>query len=43
MRAVLQKLITKERAKRAIDEMVSAGWRCHVEAYAKIMRAIEKL
>jgi len=43
MRAVLQKLITKERAKQAVDEMVSAGWRCHVEAYAEIMRTIEKL
>jgi len=43
MRAVLQKLITKERAKRAIDEMISAGWRCRVEAYAEIIRAIEKL
>jgi len=43
MRAALQKLITKEGAKRAIDEMISAGWRCHVEAYAEIMRTIEKL
>lgn len=43
MKAVLQKLITKERAKRAIDEMISAGWRSHVEAYAEIMRNIEKL
>jgi len=43
MRAVFQGLITKERAKQAINEMISAGWRCSVESYAKIMDAIEKL
>jgi len=41
MRAVSQGLITKERAKQAINEMVFAGWRCSVESYAKIMGAIE--
>jgi len=43
MRAVSQGLITKERAKQAINEMIFAGWRCSVESYAKIMEAIEKL
>lgn len=40
MRAVLERLITKERAKLAVNEMVSAGWRCSVESYAKIMEAL---
>jgi len=43
MKAVFQGLITKERAKQAINEMIFAGWRCSVESYAKIMGAIEKL
>ncbi|KPV62219.1 MAG: hypothetical protein AOA65_1990 [Candidatus Bathyarchaeota archaeon BA1] len=43
MRAVVQRLITKERAKQAINEMIFAGWRCSIESYAKIMEAIEKL
>jgi predicted nucleic acid-binding protein len=43
MRAVFQGLITKERAKQAIKEMIFAGWRCSIESYAKIMDAIEKL
>lgn len=42
MRAIFQGLITKERAKQAITEMISAGWRCSVESYAKIIEAIEK-
>ena len=43
MRAVVQGLVTKERAKLALNEMISAGWRCSVESYAKIMEAIERL
>ena len=43
VRAVLQKLITKERAREAVNEMVSAGWRCSIESYAKIMEALEKV
>jgi predicted nucleic acid-binding protein len=43
MRAVFQGIITKERAKQAINEMIPAGWRCSVESYAKIIDAIEKL
>jgi len=43
MKAVTQRLITKERAKQAINEMIFAGWRCSIESYAKIIDAIEKL
>jgi len=43
IRAVSQGLITKERVKQAINEMIFAGWRCSVESYAKIMDAIEKM
>jgi len=42
IRAVFHRLITKERAKQAINEMTLAGWRCSLESYAKIMEAIEK-
>jgi len=42
VRAVSERLITKERAKQAVNEMVSAGWRCSVETYAKIMEVLEK-
>jgi len=37
------RLITKERVKQSINEMIFAGWRCSVESYAKIMDAIEKM
>jgi predicted nucleic acid-binding protein len=40
VRAVLQKLITKERAREAVNEMVSVGWRCSIESYAKIMQIL---
>jgi len=43
MKAVFQGLVTKERAKQAINEMIFAGWRCSIESYTKIMEAIEKL
>jgi len=42
MRAVYRGLITKERAKQAINEMTLAGWRCSLESYTKIMEAIER-
>jgi predicted nucleic acid-binding protein len=42
-KAVSEEIITKERAKQAINEMVYAGWRCSVETYAKVMETIEKL
>jgi hypothetical protein len=43
MKAVLQRRITKERAKQAINEMIFIGWRCSIESYTKIMEAVEKL
>jgi predicted nucleic acid-binding protein len=42
-KAVFDGIITWERAKQAINEMVYAGWRCSIETYAKIMETIEKL
>jgi predicted nucleic acid-binding protein len=41
-RAVSQGLISKTEAKRAVNDMVSAGWRCSLESYAKIMELLEK-
>jgi predicted nucleic acid-binding protein len=41
-RAVFQGIINKEQAKRAVNDMVSAGWRCSIESYAKIMELLEK-
>lgn len=43
MRAVMVRLIGKERAIQMIDEMIRAGWRCSVESYVKIVNAIEAL
>jgi predicted nucleic acid-binding protein len=42
VKAVLERIITKKRAREAVNDMVSAGWRCSVESYAKIMDALEK-
>jgi predicted nucleic acid-binding protein len=42
-RAVFEGIISKEQAKLAITEMVSAGWRCSVESYSKIMELLEKI
>ncbi|MGA3061423.1 MAG: DUF3368 domain-containing protein [Candidatus Bathyarchaeia archaeon] len=41
-RAVSQGLISKTEAKRAVNDIVSAGWRCSLESYAKIMELLEK-
>ena len=41
-KAVSEEIITRERAKQAVNEMVYAGWRCSIETYAKIMEALEK-
>jgi predicted nucleic acid-binding protein len=41
--AVSAGLLSRERAKGAVMDMVAAGWRCSVEAYAKIMEQIDKL
>lgn len=43
MQSVIEKIITKNRAKQAIQEMINAGWRCSIEIYNKIMENIEKL
>lgn len=43
VRAVSERLITKERAKQAVNDMVFVGWRCSVESYAKIMGVLEKV
>ena len=42
-KAVSEEIVTKEKAKQAIKDMVYAGWRCSIETYAKIMETIEKL
>ena len=42
-RAVSEKDLSKEQAKAAVKDMVSSGWRCNVETYAKIMELIDKL
>ena len=43
VKAISQGLITKEKAKQAINDMIFAGWRCSIETYAKIMENIERL
>jgi predicted nucleic acid-binding protein len=43
VRAVLEGLVAKERVKQAVNEMISAGWRCSVETYARIMEVLEKV
>lgn len=42
-RAVSGGFLSKEQAKAAFKDMVSLGWRCNVETYAKIMELIDKL
>ena len=41
--AVFEELISKEQAKIAVNDMVSAGWRCSLESYAKIMELLDKI
>jgi len=41
MRAHIQGLIAKELVKKAVDDMISAGWRCGVENYQSIMGYLE--
>ena len=43
VRAVFEGLLSKEKAKLAVKDMVSAGWRCSVESYAKIMELLERV
>jgi len=42
VKAVSEGVMTKERAKQAVNEMIFAGWRCSVETYVKIMEFLEK-
>jgi hypothetical protein len=42
-RAVFEGFLLKEQAKGAVKDMVSLGWRCNVETYAKIMELIDKM
>ncbi len=42
-RAVSGGFLSKEQAKAAVKDMVSLGWRCNVETYAKIMELIDKM
>jgi len=42
-RAVSEKVLSKEQAKAAVKDMVSSGWRCNLETFAKIMELIDKL
>jgi len=41
--ALSKGLVTKKKAKQAINDMIFSGWRCSVETYAKIMENLEKL
>ncbi len=43
VRAMRERLVSKVDAKQAVNDMVSAGWRCSVESYSKIMDVLEKL
>ena len=42
-RAISEGFLSKEQAKGAVKDMVSLGWRCNVETYAKIMELIDKM
>ena len=35
--------LSREQAKGVVKDMVSSGWRCNVETYAKIMELIDKI
>lgn len=42
MLSIGQDLITRERARQAIGDMIASGWRCSIETYTKIMDVLEK-
>jgi predicted nucleic acid-binding protein len=42
-RGVSEGFLSKEQAKGAVKDMVSLGWRCNVETYARIMDLIDKM
>lgn len=43
IRAFLQGIITKDQAKKAVDEMILAGWRCGPEDYVRIIKLFDAL
>lgn len=43
MRAVCEGSISKAKAKQAVNDMVSLGWRCNVESYVKILEVLDGL
>jgi len=43
VRAVCEGIVSGVQAKRGVSDMVSAGWRCSVESYSRIMEAVEKV
>jgi len=42
-RAVFEGFLSKEQAKGAVKDLVSLGWRCNVETYAKIIELIDRI
>ena len=43
MLSVHEGLLSKDKAKLAVKEIISLGWRCNVESYVKIIEALEKI
>jgi len=41
--AISGEFLSKEQSKGVVKDMVSSGWRCNVETYAKIMELIDKM
>ncbi len=41
--AIEENIITKDRAKRSLDEMIAQGWRCGPEDYAKILKQFDNV
>ena len=39
---ITRKLITKEAARTALDDMIGLGWRCSAEQYSQMTKMIEK-
>jgi predicted nucleic acid-binding protein len=42
-RAVFEEFLSKKQAKAAVKDMVSAGWRCSLESYVKIMELLDEV
>ena len=42
-RAFLQGLISRQETRKAVDDMISAGWRCGIEDYQRIIKQIDAL